>query len=198
MKKPLRRTACALLVALIATPSVVAAAQPPEVWITLGQKDAARLRESLARRGEAEEVLQVEADGEIVVARVREDHIPLLARLVHEELRRCGGFVAHPSRDAAFQAVVRELALAPPEALVEYTIDNGPVVQALMSGVQEANVRSTITLAGRVLHALPLDADGPGFRQLDPQPVGGLRAGPAGRDACSCSRIPPPPRPSPP
>ena len=123
--------------------SVPARAQSPEVWITMGQTEAARVLEAAA--GADVDLLHVESDGEIVVARIREDRIPELARIIHERLHRCGGFVAHESREAAFQAVARELALVPEAPLVEYTIDNGPVVQTLMSGIQEANVRSTIT-----------------------------------------------------
>ena len=134
-----------LVAALALLGTAPAPAGSPEVWITLGQKEAAHLQESLARRFDRADVLQVDAEGEIVVARVREDHIPLLSRIIHEEMHRCGGFVAHTSREAAYQAVARELALTPAAPLVDYTIDNGAVVQALMAGVQEANVRSTIT-----------------------------------------------------
>jgi bacterial leucyl aminopeptidase len=144
MTRASRRTACVLVAALGALATAPAMAQVPEVWITLGQKEAAHLQESLTRAGRTD-LLLVEADGEIVVARIREDQIPLLSRFIHEELHRCGGFVAHASREDAFQAVARELSLVPPEPLVEYTIDNGPVVQTLMAGVQETNIRSTIT-----------------------------------------------------
>ena len=157
MKRPIpRNRVCParwpLAVALAAAPRAAPAA--PEVWITLGQKEAAHLRESLARAGRAD-VLQVEADGEVVVARIREDRIPLLSQIIHDELHRCGGFAAHASREAAFQARRARAVARPPEPLVDYTIDNGPVVQALMAGVQEANVREHDHLAGRLLHALP-------------------------------------------
>ena len=144
MTRQMERSRCVLAAALaVSLLSVPARAQSPEVWITIGQMEAARVLEDAAV---AEvDLLQVEADGEIVVARIREDRIPELARIIHERLHRCGGFVAHESREAAFQAVARELALVPEAPLVEYTIDNGPVVQTLMSGIQEANVRSTIT-----------------------------------------------------
>ena len=38
---------------------------------------------------------------------------PLLSQIIHDELHRCGGFASHASRDEAFQAVARELALVP-------------------------------------------------------------------------------------
>ena len=140
-----RWTACAVAMALAAFPFAAAAtAQPPEVWITLGQKEAAHLQESLERAGRPD-VLQVEADGEIVVARIR------------EAASRCCPASSTTSCTAAAASRRTPRARRPsrrsrascrsslPCALVDYTIDNGPVVQALMAGVQEANVRGTIT-----------------------------------------------------
>ncbi len=145
MKKRMSWSRCVLALAVSASlASGPAGAAPDEVWITLGQKEAEHLAAALVARGRAD-ALQVESEGEVVVARSRERDLPLLSQLVHDELHRCGGFAYHASRDEAFQAVAREAALVPAEALVDYTIDNGPVVQTLMAGMQEANVRSTIT-----------------------------------------------------
>jgi leucyl aminopeptidase len=135
----LRFSALALAVAL---PGGSAPPPSSEIWITLGQEEAGLLLQALVdavRAGAADR-----DGGEIVVARIREDRLPLLSRTIHERLNRCGGFVAHESREAAFEAVTRELSLAPVEPLVDYTIDNGPVVQTLLSGIQEATVRGTI------------------------------------------------------
>jgi leucyl aminopeptidase len=136
----LARSFLALL--LLAGPAL--AAPDRDVWITIGREEAAQLQGALAASGRGD-TLVVEADGAVVVARIREDRIPLLAGLVHERLRRCGGFMAHPSREAALKAAAQEAELAPVEPLVEYTLDNGPVVQALMSDLLETNVRSTIS-----------------------------------------------------
>jgi bacterial leucyl aminopeptidase len=140
---------CVVSLALGAVPSrAPATAQaPPEAWITLGQKEAAHIQASLREAGR-EDVLRVDAEGDIVVARIREDDIPVVSRIVHRDLHRCGGFVWHPTREAAFEAAAAQPP-PPSEPLVDYTIDNGPVVQALMGPLQEANIRSTITsLAG--------------------------------------------------
>jgi leucyl aminopeptidase len=120
------------------------AAAGPEIWITMDRSDAERVGRNLARAGRGT-ALAVEQDGAIVVARVREDDVPLLAQAIHEELHRCGGFIAHASREEAQRSAARDREAAPPAPLVVYTIDNGPVVQALMAGVQEANIRTTIT-----------------------------------------------------
>jgi leucyl aminopeptidase len=145
MKKHVSWNRCVLALAIAAALQAgPTAAGPDEVWITLGQKEAAHLSASLARTGRAD-ALSVESEGEVVVARTRERDLALLSQLIHDELHRCGGFAYHPSRDDAFQAVAREAALVPAETLVDYTLDNGPVVQTLIAGMQEANVRGTIT-----------------------------------------------------
>jgi bacterial leucyl aminopeptidase len=138
-----RAPACAVAVLLAGAPSP-AFVDPPETWITLAQKDAAYIGEQLAKQGRAD-TLVVETEGEVVVARIREDAIPLLAQVVHESFHRCSGFVAHTSRQAALEASARGLNPPSPESLIDYTIDNGPVVQALMANLQETNVRSTIS-----------------------------------------------------
>src|SRR5688572_13323367 len=145
MKKHLSWNRCVLALATAAALATgPATAGPDEVWITLGQKEAEHLSASLAKAGRAD-ALWFESEGEVVVARTRERDLALLSQLIHDELHRCGGFAFHPSRDDAFQAVAREAALVPAEALVDYTIDNGPVVQTLIAGMQETNVRGTIT-----------------------------------------------------
>ncbi|HLA78509.1 MAG TPA: M20/M25/M40 family metallo-hydrolase [Vicinamibacteria bacterium] len=130
------------LLALLAT-GTTAQESGREVWITIGRDEAARLQGALAGAGR-QDVLQVETEGDLVLARVREDQVPLVSRAVHRVLRRCGGFVAHESREAALATMAREQALAPDEALLAYTVDNGTVVQALIGSVLESSLRSTI------------------------------------------------------
>ena len=146
MKKQMSWNRCVLALATAwRSATGPATAGPDEVWITLGQKEAAHLA-GVARaggtRGRARGRVRGRGGGR---AHPRDATSPLLSQIIHDELHRCGGFAAHASRDEAFQAVAREQALAPSEALVDYTIDNGPVVQALIAGMQEANVRATIT-----------------------------------------------------
>lgn len=137
-----RGLAAVAVIAAVGVPA--AAAVAPEVWITMDRGDAERVGRNLARAGRGG-ALVVAQDGAIVVARVREDDVPALALAVHEELHRCGGFIAHASREEALRAAAPDREAAPPAPAVAYTIDNGPVVQALMAGIQEANIRTNIT-----------------------------------------------------
>lgn len=142
------RYAVAVLLAAVALPA--GAEERPggegrEVWVTLAERDAAELRLSMPG-DDWSEALEVWAahDGLVLVA-LPEESLGALARAVHQRFRRCGGFVTHPSFDAALDA----LYLAPlevPSGLVSYTLDNAAVVQALLAEVQPAPIVDTINL----------------------------------------------------
>ena len=117
--------------------------QEEPLWITLERGTADALRSELIKTGQ-EAAFTVEHDGAIVVARLEEPHAGTLSRLVHRLHRRCGGYMVHASEKAALEEATRD-PQEPVTPLVDYTIDNGPVVQALLGQIQEANIRSTIT-----------------------------------------------------
>lgn len=115
-----------------------------EVWITLAERDLAVLQQTRSL-GDWEDALQVYAahDG-LVLALLPEERLEALGKAVHERLKRCGGFVTHPSREAALDALYVRPELAP--LAVSYTIDNTAVAQALLAAVQPANILDTINL----------------------------------------------------
>jgi bacterial leucyl aminopeptidase len=156
------RAALLALATLAGGPSF--AASDGEVWITLGREAVPVLQAAVSAMGQPDSFAVVH-DREVTVARIRERQIPLLARIMHERFRRCGGFVVHASEEAALREAIRDAeaeAQAEPAPLFDYTIDNGPVVQAMMAQLQEANVRSTITSLGGFFtryHACPSAQD---------------------------------------
>jgi leucyl aminopeptidase len=139
-----RRLLAPALVALLAvlSPPPLSPQEPP-LWITLERAAADALGAALARRG-AESSFTVAHDGRLVVGRLAPEEVPLLTRLMHERFRRCGGFMVHDTEAAALAEAARDPQLEA-AALVDYTIDNGPVVQAMLPQLQEANIRDTIT-----------------------------------------------------
>ena len=142
----------ALLVAVaLSTGSLVAA--PPadeEAWITI-DRDVLVAFETGAAPGHDTLVALEDPLGvrpEVVVAPLSEQRIDELSEFIHRHYRRCGGFVRHLSREEAYEAATRaarieNLELAP--APLPYTIDNGPVANALAGAVLESNIRATIT-----------------------------------------------------
>jgi leucyl aminopeptidase len=122
-------------------------AQPDsEVWITLATSDLQALRESSTDDDWSDHLQTYESNDELTVALVREEHLGALARAVHSRFRRCGGFVAHPSREAALDAFYFRPEYAAPSPDITYTIDNAAVAQALVAEVQAANIVDTINL----------------------------------------------------
>ncbi len=145
-----RLAAAALVAALTLAPSSGAAQEArdaggQDVWITLATRDVEALRQS--RDGDlwADWFQTYESHRGVSVALVPEGRIAHLARVMHSRFSRCGGFIAHPSREAALDALYfdERWSEAP---LVTYTIDNGPVAQALIGDVLPANIVSTINL----------------------------------------------------
>lgn len=138
--------AVAVVIAALACASAGAQTLPAEreVWITLAERDLAALQQSKSL-DDWEDALQVYAahDG-LVLALLPEERLEALGRAVHQRLKRCGGFVAHPSREAALDALYVRPVFAP--LAVSYTIDNTAVAQALLAAVQPANILDTVNL----------------------------------------------------
>ncbi len=142
-----RRTIPLLLLGLLALPTP-AAAQDREVWITIERRALNAFEAWEGGSPTAAEPKEVGAfSREVVAAPFTEGRVEALTAFMHERYGVCGGFIAHPSLDAALAAQARAATAATaeqPAPPVEYTIDNGPVVQALLAELKEANLRSTI------------------------------------------------------
>ncbi len=117
--------------------------KPKRLFVTLGEKDAAILSGAQARREDGVVLRVLDRRGGVVLAAVPEDALDALARAVHRHFHRCGGFIVHPSRAAAQEALDQEVPSAP--LAITYTIDNGPVAQGLIDEVSAPNIVGTIT-----------------------------------------------------
>ena len=115
------------------------------MWITLGADSLPAVRESFAAQSLALPAPAREKAG-VVALRVRESQIDKLAAVMHDKLNRCAGFMAHDSEAQALAEVDR--AGAPPAqslaSLINYNVNNGPSVTAMLGEVQELNIRNTI------------------------------------------------------
>jgi leucyl aminopeptidase len=143
-----------------------AAVADDDAWITIERGAALRAQAGLAAAGlpaglvvvdwgSAESLSLAARDTDVVVARVESRAFDVLPEILHQVLRRCGGFVWHPDQLEAEAAAARannRYVLRVPEPPIEYTIDNGPVVQALLAPMTEVSVRNTITTLGAFLN----------------------------------------------
>ena len=83
----------------------------------------------------------------LVLTRIGAKDVDVLARYVHEQERRCGGFFAFATRTEAEEFLANDRsadAIAKPMA-ASYTIDNQPTVNPWLPQVQEPNIRATIS-----------------------------------------------------
>ena len=132
----------ALLLPLVL--AVPAHTKGSDVWITIERAAAEPVLADLGAAG-SDGALTVEGDGNVVVAHLSEADLPYLSERLHRDLGHCGGFIAHSSRQAALDEAARaNHRETPPAPQLAYTIDNGPVVNALLSDIQEINIRNTI------------------------------------------------------
>ncbi|NMO16275.1 M20/M25/M40 family metallo-hydrolase [Pyxidicoccus fallax] len=116
-----------------------------EVWITVGSDAAHIVSATLVGSGLAAPA-KLGQKGEVTAFRVRESELNLISRAMHDQVNRCSGFMAHDSEASALAALDTTTATKAMRSLaVDYTVDNATAVYALSGGLQEANIRDTIT-----------------------------------------------------
>jgi leucyl aminopeptidase len=119
--------------------------QDKTVWVTIGADALPAVREAFKAQGVELPAAAREKAG-VVALRLRESQIDKLAGVMHDKLNRCAGFMAHDSETKALAEV--DSAGTAPQSMttlaVNYFINNGPSVNAMLSGVQELNIRNTI------------------------------------------------------
>ncbi|PHV10396.1 M28 family metallopeptidase [Chitinimonas sp. BJB300] len=135
-----------------------AQAAPKKIWITVGDAAYAQLQklapevvasESQVMAGSVGNNPSALANPEASklerahVVEVDESLLFGLSEAVHHELNRCGGFMAHSSKEEALAA------LQAPATLLEssrpsYTIDNQATVNPLLPQMQDSNIADTI------------------------------------------------------
>ncbi|WLQ16613.1 M28 family metallopeptidase [Hahella aquimaris] len=138
MNKYLRLTVPALLAA-----SQLALAD--DVWITTDADGFAAIKRHFPEVIEANRARTFTANG-VSAFLVSEDRIPEISQMMHHELNRCGGFIAHTSQESAQSAALYDSLMASAIApqIVDYSIDNAEVVAAMQGRVKESDIRSTI------------------------------------------------------
>ena len=149
----MRKPSLAFLVAALAVVAVPRAgsagpdstrlARDPEIWVVIGREQADELEMFLGREKLASLLTVTEGNDVAQLARTRESRLGDLAAAIHARFKRCGGFTAHETRAAALAAL--DAAARPPAPeVVDYSIDNGPTVRALIAPMAADNVKSTI------------------------------------------------------
>jgi len=147
-----RRTSQALAAVFVCTGALAAPA-----FITVGDDARAVLREVAPqavvhssrqvgvnlpeRRGARTLVRGVEG---VHVIELDETVLPALSAGVHEQLRRCGGFMQHDSLAEALAVLHRLQSDAAPALAPSYTLDDAAQVNTLLPQMQASHILSTI------------------------------------------------------
>ena len=119
-----------------------------EVWISIG-KDATNLLDQkqpeLVRIPETQRTLLKQ--DKVAVVSIKESQLHVLSEFMHENFRRCGGYFHHKSYEDAISFANKSANLKT-KAVINYTIDNGEVVNSLLSKIVPSNMTSTVTSMG--------------------------------------------------
>ena len=126
------------------TKAPVAKAPDREVWITLGTDAMPFVNAALSHAGHALPAA-VGQKGEVTALRLPESQLNLISRTMHDQFRRCGGFMFHDTETEALAAMNAPPVEAPTSLAANYTLDNPQLVSSLQSGLQGQNILNTIT-----------------------------------------------------
>jgi leucyl aminopeptidase len=151
--------------AILALAVVPAAPAGDEAWITLDRGTAQQALIGLAAAGHPGALVIVDAGRpealgtaaratDVVVARISVDDVELLPGILHAARQRCGGFMRHQTREEAEWAAARanNPEQRTPQPTIGYTIDNGPVVNAMLPRIQEPGIHKTIVSLGNFVN----------------------------------------------
>jgi bacterial leucyl aminopeptidase len=141
----LRRLVSTLVVIVAAAAAPAAAGNAaPALWITVGA-DAVPVAEDALRQARGGGAVAVETRGEVALLRVRPEELGPLSAALHQAFRRCPGFLAHDTRQAALASLRPDvLRRARRSAFGAYPIDNPGGAKALLNELSEPEIRQTI------------------------------------------------------
>lgn len=137
----LRRAAWLVAVVCLAASSRGLAAGE-EAWITLGDDAFASASRLFSDAAPLPRV--AEAEG-VVLTRVPRSGIPALAERIHQDLRRCGGFIVHESLAEGQAELARVTSAAQAEGGVSFLIDQPQWVAQVAGAVQESQILGTLS-----------------------------------------------------
>jgi leucyl aminopeptidase len=155
--------AAAAVFALCLSPMAQGASD--DAWITLDRNTAQQALIGFAAAGRPGALVIMDAgrpealgttakDTDVVVARISVDDVEMLPGILHAARHRCGGFMRHDTREQAEWAAARannpeQRTSRPP---ISFTIDNGPVVNAMLPRIQEPGIHKTIVSLGNFVN----------------------------------------------
>ncbi|WP_408098865.1 M28 family metallopeptidase [Peredibacter sp. HCB2-198] len=126
---------------LALTLSTVAFAAPKAQWLTVDNQVLAKIRPKLNKSVQT----VFSAQGASVVKLTAEE-VEQLSEVIHHELNRCGGFMAHETQEEAVTSLSQqgEMYFAKSAIFSDYTINQAAMVRPMVSQVTEPSIRDMI------------------------------------------------------
>ncbi len=117
-----------------------------EHWITVDESELTHIQNALFNAGDTDlKSVEVQfSENGIAALRLENSQMEKLSSAMHESFHKCGGFVAHETREQALEAIRLETAVNNEQQFVDYTIDNQSNVTPLLAEVAEASTRQVI------------------------------------------------------
>ena len=127
------------LIALALSASALAA--PKAQWLTVDNEVLAKIRPKLNKSVQT----LFSAQGASVV-RLSQSEVEQLSGTIHNELHRCGGFIAHDSFEEAQAALSfqGDMYFAKSAIFTDYSIDQSSLVAPMVAQVEEPSIRGMI------------------------------------------------------
>lgn len=113
-----------------------------EIWITLGSDAVLGAMKSVG----IDSIESFDSQDGITIMKMKESGVEAMSHLMHDEFKRCGGFVRHESLEAAQKELnaTSERLFAEKSILVDYSLDQDEIVNEFIGQVNEFNIRSVI------------------------------------------------------
>ncbi|CDG84529.1 M20/M25/M40 family metallo-hydrolase [Janthinobacterium agaricidamnosum] len=130
--------------------SQAVAADTPKSWITLGDAAYAQLQKAaplaIARESRLIQAGTSSLSGseKVHLVEVDDQQMRLLSAAIHQELKRCGGFMYHASESAGKQALTKAPASLAASSRPSYAIDQQALVTPVLAQMQDSNIAQTI------------------------------------------------------
>ena len=120
-------------------------AQPAEVWVTMGEDafDALRARPGIL--SDLQAPVAEDARAGVVMTRLNTRDLPAVSALMHEEFRRCGGFIAHPSHDDASATLDHLESQGFAKLTTSFNVSQQALVGQILPDLQASEILGTIS-----------------------------------------------------
>ena len=148
MKQLFSNQACRLVLSLCCA-GIAAPAVAETVWITIDAGTAAKLKNAPYQVADRQSLMTSLGIANLapehqlpVLASIDEQDISILSGQIHQQLHRCGGFIAHNSLAEAMNATANPVSLA---VFTPPPLTQGTLVNAMLPMLNNSSIAQTIT-----------------------------------------------------